>query len=207
MTLEDRFWSKVGPPDSSGCRPWLAYRDKNDYGIFMLGRARPAQGVAWRLTYHGPIHPLASDFMHFCDRPWCVEPSHTYPNTPRKNVEDMAAKGRQARGGRLPQTKLTEDDVREIRRRLALGERHGVIAARHGVSRSRVSEISRRGVALGWIVAGGHTESKDRFDVYCEQKGGLAGYEAWSICTIKDNRNGHDLYLVRTPNGVGLVVQ
>jgi len=56
---------------------------------------------------------------HKCDNPLCVNPNHLFLGTPKDNTQDMLSKGRHAKGSQLPQTKLTEKEVREIKRLLA----------------------------------------------------------------------------------------
>jgi hypothetical protein len=90
---------------------------------------------------HGPI----SDGMfvcHRCDNPPCVNPSHLFLGTPADNVHDRDLKGRQARqrGQANGRARLTDDDVREIRR-LAGSMLQREIGARFGVSQSYVSDV------------------------------------------------------------------
>lgn len=46
------------------------------------------------------------------------------------------------RGEEVPQAKLSDEAVREIRQRLQRGEPHRVIAVDHGVSRSLITRIN-----------------------------------------------------------------
>ena len=62
--------------------------------------------------------------------------------TPLENSADRERHGRTARGIRQPQAKLTDDNVREIRRRLADGETHKAIAATFGVSYGKIGHIA-----------------------------------------------------------------
>jgi len=105
LTLRDatveRFWRKVGPPDSNGCRLFLGGR-RRGYGVVFAGYGHdsrracptiPAQAVAWRTTYQGPVRPT-DEFRHICDNPPCCEPSHICPGTHLQNMQDAASKGR-----------------------------------------------------------------------------------------------------------------
>jgi hypothetical protein len=155
-----RFWEKV---DRSGdCWVWTAHRGPQGYGACYVLRdgAKSQMGahrVSWMIA-HGPI-PDGMFVCHRCDNPPCVRPDHLFLGSPRDNSQDAAKKGRMAsgerhttrlhperiaRGARLPQTKLTEDDVREIRRELAAStpERH--LARRYGVSKSLIWSIKTR---------------------------------------------------------------
>jgi len=54
--------------------------------------------------------------MHSCDTPACVKIGHLSEGSPAMNQADKVAKGRQLRGEQIHSAKLTEADVREIRR-------------------------------------------------------------------------------------------
>lgn len=100
------------------------------YGTFAhKGVSYRAHRIAYEM-FIGPV-PDNAVVMHKCDVPSCVNPVHLTTGTCADNNQDKAMKGR-SRGGGAP--KLTEDAVREIRRRLsersdtqrALAEEHGV---------------------------------------------------------------------------------
>jgi hypothetical protein len=55
--------------------------------------------------------------LHECDNRPCVNPAHLFSGTKGDNIRDCLAKGRIARGTTHGMAKLTEADVREIRRR------------------------------------------------------------------------------------------
>jgi hypothetical protein len=91
--------------------------------------------MAWLFRY-GPI-PEGLHVCHHCDNPPCVNPAHLFLGTRSDNMRDMVAKGRHvastnpgtmARGSRQGLSKLTEQDVADIRERYAPG--NGVVLAR-----------------------------------------------------------------------------
>ena len=82
--------------------------------------------------------------MHTCDNPPCVNVDHLPVGTNGMNNTDRAAKGRSAVGADNPNSKLTAEDVRVIRQRLASGELHKVIAADYGVHKTTIGYIHRR---------------------------------------------------------------
>lgn len=58
------------------------------------------------------------------------------------NQADRAAHGTETHGSALPQAKLTEAQVGEIKRRLILGETHAAVASDYGVCAATVSLIA-----------------------------------------------------------------
>ncbi len=51
---------------------------------------------------------------HTCDVPECINPDHLIPGTHQDNMNDMKQRGRQGKGEKNSQAKLTEKQVREI---------------------------------------------------------------------------------------------
>jgi predicted transcriptional regulator len=156
---EERFWEKVDrttTPD--GCWPWLAGKSAG-YGSFRITEklAVVASRFSWELI-NGPI-PEGLFVCHRCDNPPCVNPAHLFLGDHKANANDMVSKGRGIlpgqswfemhpeavpRGARNGQSKLTEDNVMEIRRRYAEDNvSMSKIGKEMGVSQSLVSSIVR----------------------------------------------------------------
>lgn len=150
----DRFWSKVdkcGPvpahvPEVGRCWVWTSTL-KGTYGSFRRAKTRGAMErahrVAWEMTY-GPI-PDGLWVLHRCDNRLCVRPDHLFLGSRQDNMDDMHAKGRGVplRGERNGCSKLTEIEVREIRRLLGMPDRpsYREMARRFGVSRPVIQAI------------------------------------------------------------------
>ncbi len=143
-TIAERFWPKVniGPQDQ--CWEWQAAMGTDGYG--RLGHNMRTHRLAWELTY-GAI-PDGLWVLHHCDNRACVNPDHLFLGTALDNTRDMIAKGRQKivpglKGERNPTSKLTLEQVREIRERYARGENQRALGREFGVSKSLIGNIVR----------------------------------------------------------------
>lgn len=158
MTIEERFWSHVDTRGPDECWPWMASRGGKGYGAFNTTGGN--QVYAHRFAYElvkGPI-PEGLGVCHSCDnRPRC-NPAHLCPGTQLDNMHDAVSKGRtasgerngsrthperQARGERHGSAKLTEANVREIRRLSAEGHTQTAIGGLMGVDHGTVWRIVR----------------------------------------------------------------
>ena len=130
LPIEERFWLHVDRSDPAGCWEWTASRRRRGYGQFRAKPGEPmwqAHRMAWTLTF-GPI-PGGLLVCHHCDNPPCCRPDHLFLGTNEHNVQDMVRKGRLAGFTSRPPREisarvrtLTDDQVRDIRRRFAAGE-------------------------------------------------------------------------------------
>lgn len=72
---EQRFWSKVSPPDDRGCMEWVAAKGSTGYGQFRLrGSLYQSHRIAWTLV-NGQI-PAGMVLDHLCRNPACASPLH-----------------------------------------------------------------------------------------------------------------------------------
>jgi HNH endonuclease len=161
----DQFWLHVRKTE--GCWLWTGPTNGR-YG--RVGRRTYAHRVSYELE-HGPI-PDGLFVMHNCDTPLCVRPDHLRVGTAKENTQDAVAKRRMATGERhgtkthpetvargarhgtkthperinrgedRPQSKLTEEDVRQIRQLAALGETRALLARRYGVTSTVIRRIA-----------------------------------------------------------------
>lgn len=142
-----RFWALVDIRGGDDCWEWQGKRASNGYGVFNLEyRHRGAHRMAWELHYGAPPGDLL--VCHRCDNRACVRPDHLFLGTQKDNLADMKAKGRaslvRARGEATARAKLTEVEVREIRRRANAGEPQTVIACDYGVTKECIHSVVHR---------------------------------------------------------------
>lgn len=142
-----RFWEKV---DSSqygpaGCWLWRAGKTAGKrYGVFKLrGKARRSHRLSYEWTYREI--PSGFSVCHRCDNPLCVNPAHLWVGTQNDNVQDMISKGRYrgVTGEMNPRSKLTRQDVNDIRNARSKGVILKTLAAEYGVSVSAISTAAR----------------------------------------------------------------
>lgn len=132
----------VRSDDPTKCWGW------NGAKIRRYGNAQGSgHGVlAHRLSYemHVGRIPDGMNVLHRCDNPPCSNPAHLFLGTQADNIHDMISKRRHKH-------RLTDDVVREIRSRIASGERQSVIARSLGLSQTSVSEVKLDRRRLGLI--------------------------------------------------------
>ena len=141
---EARFLDKVAEPDGNGCHLWTAHTNQKGYGRFKyLGRMVQAHRYAAGML----DWPPEIQTRHICNVPACVNPEHLTFGSNADNMRDRNEAGRQARqkGVDHGMSKLTEEQVIEIRRRYADG---GVtqqeLGDEFGVNQTVISKIVRR---------------------------------------------------------------
>lgn len=140
-----RFWSKVDVGEADECWEWLASKYGKGYGRFWIhSKQWAAHRVAWVLTF-GPI-PEGLLVCHHCDSPGCCNPYHLFLGTHADNMADATKKDRVPKGEQVYNSKLTEDQVLDIRELYATGEwTQRELAEEFGVVCSTVTQIVNRG--------------------------------------------------------------
>lgn len=127
------------------CWEWPLHQSKSGYGEVTINRVplrahRVVCGEA-----HGPPPSRDHFACHSCDNPACINKYHLRWDTHAGNIADRQNRGRQLKGERHHKAKLTETDVREIRKRIASGENNPSIARAFNVSAGTVWYI-RNGI-------------------------------------------------------------
>lgn len=155
------------------CYEWTGGVTNKGYGKLKInGKTMLAHRVSW-IIENGPI-PNNLWVLHRCDNPLCTRAEHLFLGTAADNSADMVSKGRQsrglkhslskrgteargdsngarlhperlARGAANPATKLTKEQVLEIRRlRSAENISASKVGVIFGVAKSTILRIEKR---------------------------------------------------------------
>ena len=146
-TLLERFESKLQP--SGDCIVFTGCRNAGGYGEIGIHAIEPsdnptthrkalAHRVAWWLKYG--VWPTGI-LRHTCDNPPCVKIAHLRDGTHKDNIDDKVAKGRQDRGEQIASSKLTDEQVLEIRQLCTTRTGLKEIAEAYGVELMTISAI------------------------------------------------------------------
>lgn len=137
-----RHYAPEGAPDE--CWVWTRALNKG-YGMISIGngKLRGAHIVAWELAT-GESLPKGMVIRHTCDNPPCTNPAHLLVGTHADNVNDRVEHGQPNKGTDNPRAKLTDDDVRTIRRLSHSGMAQKTIAKQFGINQANVSMIVTR---------------------------------------------------------------
>ncbi len=132
---------RVDQRASDECWPWLGQISNAGYGIMTINRQTYG---AHRAAYESATGEAPGDLFvcHSCDNKICCNPAHLFLGTNTDNQRDASRKGLLAHGSRHARAKLTEDDVREIRRRRSEGESQYSLARAFGIGRPQIAAIT-----------------------------------------------------------------
>lgn len=124
-------WEYTGPISSNG------------YGLVVYSNRKYA---AHRLAYETFVGYIPDGMFvcHICDNKQCFNPAHLFLGSPKDNSEDMASKGRAARGENNGFSKLCETEVRLMRQLCESGSSFGEIGRMFGISRSTARQVCNR---------------------------------------------------------------
>lgn len=142
-----RFWALI---DRSGgddaCWPWTGYSEDGYGKFFYQGGMRVAPRLALSF-WSGELPSPGLETCHSCNNPPCCNPRHLRFDTRQSNVDDCVAAGRFR-----VRSKISSDDARVIRERVAAGAIQKDLAAQYGISPSAITSIIR---GDRWPDAGG----------------------------------------------------
>lgn len=137
----------------TGCHEWQGACNNTGYGNARFNK-KPV--CVHRLVAffaglvpspHAPTNRKSSGFvLHSCDNRKCCNPAHLRVGTYSENMFDAYRRKRKAQpqGAHHANSKLTEQNVRDIRTRYAAGTSQDDLGKQYGVSQRTVSLIVRR---------------------------------------------------------------
>jgi len=137
----ERFLSKIDAKDENGCMLWTASKDKNGYGYFRVSTKR--KEFAHRYSWEETSGKISDNLfvLHKCDNPSCVNPEHLFLGNHQDNMDDMSKKHRAVHGNKHHKTKLTEQEVREIRVLYQNNNSQRSLAAKFNVTKNAIKCI------------------------------------------------------------------
>ena len=124
----------------TGCMEFVGYLQHGYARATIMGKVDYGHRHAYRLA-NGVI-PTGMEVCHKCDNRKCINPSHLFAGTRQDNVDDAVAKGRTARGEKLPQTKITSLMIIKIILRIKAGHFYKDIAADYDVTPQLIGKIA-----------------------------------------------------------------
>lgn len=140
-----RFWKKVDKAPGFGpegdCWRWIGATTVFGYGTIGIGYKLYSASRISYLIHNSELPDLF--VLHKCDNPPCTNPAHLFIGSVGDNAADCATKKRNVRRALHPMSKLTEDQVIEIKRRRASGEKLKSIADDYDVKFQSISKIAR----------------------------------------------------------------
>ncbi len=144
-----RFINDVALPyTGNDCLLW-PYAGVKGYGVMNVdGRSQYVHRLICE-RIHGPPPTPQHEAAHGCGVTRCCTQAHLSWKTHAENQADKVIHGTQCRGESHGRSKLTEDDVREIRR-LSGSMRQKDIAARYGITSPNVFAIVH-GKTWSWL--------------------------------------------------------
>lgn len=112
---EQRFLKSFIIDNETGC--WIWQKANKRYGVFRTSNPRK-QVSAHRYSYVLHKGEITENMFvcHTCDNPICVNPEHLFLGTHMDNVNDMISKKRHVFGIKHGNSKLSEQDVLEIKK-------------------------------------------------------------------------------------------
>jgi predicted DNA-binding protein (UPF0251 family) len=145
-----RFMAKVVKAES-GCWIWTGFVGTSGYGEVMVNaKKEKAHRIAYQL-FVGRITEIdGADYrgtcvIHKCDNRVCVNPEHLLLGTHQDNMTDKVSKGRVVcrplLGDKHQNSKLTSDDIVDIRCLNAYGSTVRQIAESFGVARATIHRV------------------------------------------------------------------
>ncbi len=145
-----RFWSKVNVRCPDECWTWMGCKDKLGYGYIAVDKIRDgimrivrASRVSMMISL-GRWLSSEEHVLHNCpgkDNPSCVNPAHLRIGTHQDNMKDVVRKHQSPRGEEHCRSKLTNSEVRSMRRKRTRGWTMQRLADFYGLCIATVFDI------------------------------------------------------------------
>ncbi len=152
--MDEKFWARVDVKEDDEC--WeFKNQPSQIYGVYNKKidgkwKAIRPHRYAWS-QHNGRSIPDGLFVCHSCDNPKCCNPTHLWLGTNSDNILDAIAKfgswvvGQHTYiGEKHHSSKLTEEQVLDIRARVEQGERQVDLAKEYNVTRTMLSKIILR---------------------------------------------------------------
>lgn len=132
-----RFFAKIEPVEE--CLE-LPITSGHRYPVVSIGAAQVSANRFSYTLFIGKI-PDGLMVLHKCDNPKCIEPSHLFTGTGLDNMRDRLLKGRYntvPRGSDVNTSKLSAEQVKEIRFKLSCGAGLRPLGREYGVTHKAI---------------------------------------------------------------------
>ncbi len=148
VTIKVLIPSKIAEATQTDCWNWKGMKSRDGYGIV---HRKNKLLKAHRIAYCENLNIALDDIQgmvirHKCDNRACINPKHLEIGTSADNTNDRHLRGRNAKGSKNGNSKLTEENVIAIRSSYTRYSREygrGGLAAQYNVSGSLIDQILR----------------------------------------------------------------
>ena len=149
-TFQSEVLDKIIFNPTTGCNEFSGPKNEHGYGrISFKGKKVYIHREIFK-KFKGEI-PKGKVVRHLvCDNPPCCTIEHLELGDQADNCMDKFVKGRQAKGTMVPQAKLNEEKVLEIRKLHAEGMKQKDIAKLYDVDNSCISRVVNK-IDWGWL--------------------------------------------------------